>query len=392
MINYGPTEYSGTIVYDSNNGTNSTVSQIVQLGYDQIVANNMFTRTDYTFTGWNTKADGTGTKYTAGQSYTFNFEGKLTLYAQWKKLTYKVKFNGNGSTSGQMQNQIINRIDSTPLRKNQYQRKFKVTYNANGGTQSKEQDTTNQKFNGWAKTQTGQVVYTDQQAVTNIAPANGSITLYAKWDDQEIQLPSCSKIKYQFNGWYTQSGVYIGDAGSKYTVQQDVTFYAKYKQTVMYDQNSDTLEGAVVQGSLPEQHSLDGTGLTLKEKGDLRADGYRFIGWSFTKNPKDSEILTPNTTVADVTSFIDDSGVLTVYAIWSKLTNLIIDPNSGEWRDRYGVELQESVIGPDDGQVATKPTNKTYKTQTSFKLGSSDRKSIEDPVRTGYSFFGWMIG
>ncbi len=37
----------------------------------------------YYFTGWNTKADGTGTAYSAGASITI--QGGLTLYAQWAK-------------------------------------------------------------------------------------------------------------------------------------------------------------------------------------------------------------------------------------------------------------------------------------------------------------------
>lgn len=37
----------------------------------------------HTFAGWNTKADGTGTSYTAGQSYTFT--ASTTLYAQWRE-------------------------------------------------------------------------------------------------------------------------------------------------------------------------------------------------------------------------------------------------------------------------------------------------------------------
>ena len=41
------------------------------------------TRYDYTFNGWNTAADGSGTSYT--NSYTFNTQATtgITLYAQW---------------------------------------------------------------------------------------------------------------------------------------------------------------------------------------------------------------------------------------------------------------------------------------------------------------------
>ena len=41
----------------------------------------LFSKTGYNFTGWNTKADGTGTNYDAGSSYTVT--GNITLFANW---------------------------------------------------------------------------------------------------------------------------------------------------------------------------------------------------------------------------------------------------------------------------------------------------------------------
>jgi uncharacterized repeat protein (TIGR02543 family) len=43
---------------------------------------NSYQRSGYTFTGWNTAQDGTGTPYGAGAN--FNFATDLTLYAQWE--------------------------------------------------------------------------------------------------------------------------------------------------------------------------------------------------------------------------------------------------------------------------------------------------------------------
>lgn len=59
-----------------------------------------FTRTGYTFTGWNTKADGTGTAYHAGATIVYPAEGKtLTLYAQWKVSSHTVTFDSNGGSA-----------------------------------------------------------------------------------------------------------------------------------------------------------------------------------------------------------------------------------------------------------------------------------------------------
>lgn len=61
---------------------------------------NQFTRTGYTFTGWNTKADGTGTAYHAGATIAYPVESKtLTLYAQWKVSSHTVTFDSNGGSA-----------------------------------------------------------------------------------------------------------------------------------------------------------------------------------------------------------------------------------------------------------------------------------------------------
>ena len=61
---------------------------------------NQFTRTGYTFTGWNTKADGTGTAYHADATIVYPAESKtLTLYAQWKVSSHTVTFDSNGGSA-----------------------------------------------------------------------------------------------------------------------------------------------------------------------------------------------------------------------------------------------------------------------------------------------------
>lgn len=51
-------------------------------------------RSGYTFTGWNTKSDGTGTSYAAGSRITVSND--KTLYAQWKDSQCKVTITYNG--------------------------------------------------------------------------------------------------------------------------------------------------------------------------------------------------------------------------------------------------------------------------------------------------------
>lgn len=70
--------------YDANGGKGSVAAVY---GYNAtttatIAAGTPLSRAGYAFAGWNTKADGTGTPYAPGASYTFGPEN-LMLYAQW---------------------------------------------------------------------------------------------------------------------------------------------------------------------------------------------------------------------------------------------------------------------------------------------------------------------
>ena len=71
-----------TVSYNGNGNTGGTVpASIVTTGLFTVATAGTLEKTGYTFTGWNTAADGTGTAYTAEASATAT--GNLTLYAQW---------------------------------------------------------------------------------------------------------------------------------------------------------------------------------------------------------------------------------------------------------------------------------------------------------------------
>lgn len=85
----GPVTY--TVAYKGNGATKgSTMSSKHICGVDQNLTLNGFSRVGYTFAGWNTAADGTGTSYTDGQSVldlTTIQESTVNLYAQWNPRT-----------------------------------------------------------------------------------------------------------------------------------------------------------------------------------------------------------------------------------------------------------------------------------------------------------------
>ena len=87
-----------TLSYDANGGTGSMNPVTGNEGSTVTIAESGFTRSGYTFTGWNTQADGKGASYKAGDSFTL--AGKDTvLYAQWSK-----KGSGKHSKSSKSSN------------------------------------------------------------------------------------------------------------------------------------------------------------------------------------------------------------------------------------------------------------------------------------------------
>ncbi len=91
-----------TVTYNGNGNTGGSVptdsasyasgSIVTVLGNTGSLA-----KTGYTFVGWNTAADGTGTTYAVGN--TFTITGNTTLYAQWTKNS-SGSSTGGGSTGG----------------------------------------------------------------------------------------------------------------------------------------------------------------------------------------------------------------------------------------------------------------------------------------------------
>jgi uncharacterized repeat protein (TIGR02543 family) len=83
---------SYTVTFNANGGTGATASE-TENAPTALTADG-FTRTGYTFAGWNTSPTGGGTAYGAGASYPFT--ANATLYAQWKaNPSFTVTFNAN---------------------------------------------------------------------------------------------------------------------------------------------------------------------------------------------------------------------------------------------------------------------------------------------------------
>ena len=78
------------ITFDANGGEGNMGTQTVNPGVSAALLANTFTRADYDFAGWNTKADGTGTAY--ADKTTIAVSANTTLYAQWTLHKYHVRW------------------------------------------------------------------------------------------------------------------------------------------------------------------------------------------------------------------------------------------------------------------------------------------------------------
>jgi uncharacterized repeat protein (TIGR02543 family) len=65
----------------------------------------------YSFTGWNTAADGSGKGYKNNATYTMGAENE-TFYAQWEINSYRIIYDGNGSDGGTVPEPTRHRYNS----------------------------------------------------------------------------------------------------------------------------------------------------------------------------------------------------------------------------------------------------------------------------------------
>ncbi len=114
-----------TIKFDANGGT-GTMSNISNVSYtaSQTLTANSFTKTGYSFSKWNTKANGTGTSYNnqASVSGLSATDGAIvTLYAQWSINKYKLTLNpDNGSGTQEVIREYGSTYEVTNPTKNGY--------------------------------------------------------------------------------------------------------------------------------------------------------------------------------------------------------------------------------------------------------------------------------
>lgn len=106
------------VAFDGNGATGGRMSN-KKYTYDSdgIIPGCSFKKTGYLFDSWNSEADGSGTTYKVSQRVrrlTTYKDEVVTLYAQWKPVTYTVAFDAGGAEKGRM-NKITVTYDAPSL-------------------------------------------------------------------------------------------------------------------------------------------------------------------------------------------------------------------------------------------------------------------------------------
>lgn len=192
-----------TIVYDGNGATGGVVP-VDTFSYTTAAVSisvqgnpGTLVRSGYKFSGWNTKADGTGTTYQSGATYS-KPAGPVTLYARWLP-SYTVTYVANGATSG-----------AVPVDGDTYLNAATVTVLGNTGTLAK----TNAVFTGWntKDDRTG----TAYSAGATFTMTTANVTLYAQWTPMvdKVFSPSSHPVLATLDGDYYANGQYFNADGT----------------------------------------------------------------------------------------------------------------------------------------------------------------------------------
>ena len=199
-------EYQVKLTYDANGGEGTINPAIGAAGESVNVAENGFTRDDYTFTGWNTKADGTGTAYEPGASFTLTED--TVLYAQWSKnapAQVNVSYDANGG-AGTMES-VTGDVGS------------EIVVQQSGFTRSEY------TFTGWNTQADGSG--TAYKAGDSFTLTENTV-LYAQWSKNA---PAQVKVSYNANGGAGTMEPVTGDVGSKIVIRQSGFTRSEYTFT-----------------------------------------------------------------------------------------------------------------------------------------------------------------
>ena len=357
-INYDPNPPTGRTP-----GGQGTANWTGHTGDTQAIGANGWTVDGYTFIGWNTSADGKGTAYAPGTTWTAN--GTLTLYAQWTPGQASLTYDGNGATGGKTDPQTGKTDEKINVRDNGFTRDgytfvtWNTQANCKGNAVKPNSEWTlrgsSTLYACWAGNAQTLTYHGNGATGGNTAAQSGKTG-----DELTTNANGFTRDGYTFVRWDTAkdgSGTAYGEG--KNGVSQYVMKPAGNDLYAIWKANPATIQyrndWPNTTGSTPDTTGNTGDTVTISQNSFDRP-GYTFTGWSTSKRgdpslqPGDKHTLEPRTT--------------TVWAQWkADPAHLVYNSNIGT----VGSETK-TVDGVVDQTV----------------------KTITNPFdRPGYTFSGW---
>lgn len=278
---------SYTATFDANGGSTPNPKTIKKKYGEALGTLPTTSRTGYTFQGWYTARTG-GTKISTTTKMPSN---NVTYYAQWKPITYKVHYNGNGSTANnpgsvaQMDDSVHTYDVKKALSKNQYE---KIGWD----------------FVGWnTKADGSGTSYKDGQEVVNLASKQDAVVqLYAQWEPSTFrvvfdpnggetptpfsekegeqnkpigEMPTTKRKGYTFLGWFDSKNADAKKVDENTIIRNKLTTVYAHWELNSYSITYDYDGGTPV--SNPTSYNVDTNTFTLKNP---TRTGYRFDGWT----------------------------------------------------------------------------------------------------------------
>ena len=369
MIKVSPDVYK--VTYYANGGSGAPMEQEKKYGVNLTLSSTVPLRNGYVFTGWNTKEDGSGKKYSPGDIYSEN--EKLNLYAQWKTNAYTLTYDGNGYSSYSSK---VENVVTTTIKTNMPNR-FGYT------------------FLGWS---TNSSATSASYTPGNTISLSSNTTLYAVWKSaQSVSAGNSNTVNIAFaeQAWYykftpSSSGEYTFESTG--SIDSKVTIYKADGTEIGSDDDSGE------SSNFKKTLSLT-SGTTYYIKAFAYSSKTGTYSFKVTKNTPASYTVNFNANGGSVspTSVIVTAGKSTTLPTPTKKYTLSYNANNGS-----GAPSSQSVSVSCKGwstsntaSSASYSCGSSYMPTTNMTLyavwysnGSATISSTK-PTRSGYTFLGW---
>ena len=280
------------VTFKANGGTGNDHTQTVHYNTSTALTANTFTRTGYTFAGWNTKTDGTGTSYSDKQKVTLT--ANTTLYAKWTENTYTVTISaGAGGTVSPSGSKTIGQVTKTTVTATPNANYEFVNWTATGGVVVANTTSASTTITATAagtlkanfrSTATYSLTVVAGNGISQVAGSKDPVTLGNTYD-----IKATPKTGYTFSTW-TANPTANATFGSATTANTTVTVKnGSVTVTASATENMSTLTTSNKYDAGDPGYAVPtatvskiGYETTATVTATAAGNGYTFTGWTLT--------------------------------------------------------------------------------------------------------------